>query len=191
MEIYEISALRSAYLAGERPKYLFFWGHAPSPDGRISESCLSQWWDCRFSVDGTEYRCAEQYMMAEKARLFGDGEMLCQIMKAAHPKEMKAYGRAVRGFDKAVWDRRCYGIVRDGNRAKFGQNPELLSFLLGTGTRILVEASPRDRIWGIGMGKQNPDAQDPMKWRGKNLLGFALTEVRDRLAKETVQEGRG
>ena len=83
------------------------------------------------------------------------------------------------GFDKEQWDKACDGIVKRGNQAKFSQNPELKEFLLKTGKRILVEASPRDRIWGIGMGRSNPDAENPLKWKGTNLLGFALTEVRD------------
>ena len=122
-------------------------------------------------------------MMAEKARMFGDKEMLDKIMEASLPKEMKAYGRAVKNFSKEQWDASCYDIVKRGNEAKFSHNSELLIFLKGTRKRILVEASPRDRIWGIGMGKTNPDAECPLKWQGKNLLGFALTEVRDCLLK--------
>ncbi len=183
--IYNLPDLKKAYNAGEKFKFLFFWGHTPSADGRVSETCLSQWWMCRFQADGMEYSCAEQFMMAEKARMFGDQEMLAEIMKASHPKEMKAYGRAVANFDRETWDNACYGIVKKGNYSKFSQNPELLDFLLSTKNRILVEASPRDRIWGIGMGKANPDALCPLKWRGTNLLGFALTEVRDQLLQET------
>ena len=98
---------------------------------------------------------------------------------------------AVRNFDPDRWDAACYDIVKAGNLAKFSQNPELWDYLKSTGTRILVEASPRDRIWGIGMGKSNPDAADPAKWRGTNLLGFALTEVRDiLLEKESGGSGR-
>ncbi|MCI8649796.1 MAG: NADAR family protein [Anaerotruncus sp.] len=179
--VYNLTDLRKACEAGERYKYLFFWRPTPSADGKITETCLGQWWMSDFTVDGITYSCAEQYMMAEKARLFGDAQMLQSILDAKHPKEMKALGRAVRNFDKAVWDARCYEIVRTGNIYKFSQNVQLWEFLAGTRKRILVEASPRDRIWGIGMGAQNPDAQDPMKWRGKNLLGFALTEVRDLL----------
>lgn len=171
--------LRKEYQTGETYKFLFFWGHTPAADGRISETCLSQWWRCRFEVEGVKYSCAEQYMMAEKARMFGDEEMFGKIMESGQPKEMKAYGRAVKEFEKERWDKACYEIVKKGNQAKFSQNPELLEFLLNTRKRILVEASPRDRIWGIGMGKTNPDAENPLKWRGKNLLGFALTEVRD------------
>lgn len=163
-------------------KFLFFWGHTPPENGRINETCFSQWWKCHFTVDGVEYTCAEQYMMAEKARMFHDEEMLVKILEAKHPKEMKAYGRAVKHFDQAVWENCCCEIVKKGNLAKFSQNPELWNFLKNTGSRILVEASPRDRIWGIGMGRSNPDAECPVKWRGTNLLGFALTEVRDLLA---------
>lgn len=181
--ILTIEELRRRFQAGEKFKFLFFWGHTPPADGQINESCFSQWWMCRFAVDGVTYSCAEQYMMAEKARMFHDEEMLQSILEAKHPKEMKAYGRAVKNFDKTLWGNRCSEIVLRGNLAKFGQNPELWAVLNATGGRILVEASPRDCIWGIGMGKQNPDAHNPMKWRGSNLLGFALTETRELLRK--------
>lgn len=183
MICYDLKTLQEAYRSGERCKFLFFWGHTPPADGHVNESCLSQWWMCRFSAGGVEYNCAEQYMMAEKARMFGDNEMLEKIMASKFPKEMKAYGRAVRNFDQAVWSSRCYERVLSGNLAKFGQNADLWEFLAGTKGHILVEASPRDRIWGIGMGKQNPNAQNPTLWRGKNLLGFALTEVRELLQR--------
>lgn len=182
--IYNIGELKKAYNKGEKLRFLFFWGHTPPADGHINESCLSQWWGCYFTVDGIGYTCAEQYMMAEKARMFHDQAMCEQIMLAKHPKEMKAYGRAVSNFDKDLWDQSCYEIVKKANLAKFSQNQELWDFLKSTGKRILVEASPRDRIWGIGMGKNNPDAECPVKWRGANLLGFALTEVRDILLQQ-------
>lgn len=182
--IYNIADLKEAYLAGKKFKFVFFWGHTPSADGVIDASCLSQWWKCSFEVEGVKYCCAEQFMMAQKASLFGDDEMLSAIMQTSNPKEMKAYGRAVRNFDKEKWEEVCYEIVKKGNLAKFSQNPELWEFLKGTRARILVEASPRDRIWGIGMGKTNPDAECPIKWRGTNLLGFALTETRDLLLEK-------
>lgn len=182
--IYNLTDLQNAFSSGEKIKFLFFWGHTQKADGVIDEACLSQWWPCHFQVDGVEYRCAEQFMMAEKARMFGDEDMLACIMEASHPKDMKAYGRAVKHFDKDLWDSRCFDIVKRGNLAKFSQNPELWEFLKNTRSRILVEASPRDRIWGIGMGKNNPAALSPLTWRGANLLGFALTQVRDLLLKE-------
>ncbi|MCG7408325.1 NADAR family protein [Paenibacillus sp. ACRRX] len=181
--IYNIEQLRKAYIAGNTFKFVFFWGHTPPKDGGVDKSCFSQWWMSPFMVEGYEYSCVEQFMMAEKARLFGDGEMLDAILKAKYPKEMKAYGRAVRDFDNDTWDNECYGIVKRGNLAKFSQDPKLGDYLKSTKNRILVEASPRDRIWGIGMGKSNPDVENPIKWRGRNLLGFVLTEVRDELLR--------
>lgn len=182
--IYTLSELRQEYQKGNQYKFLFFWGHTPSADGSVGVSCFSQWWMQDFEIDAVTYCCAEQYMMAEKARLFGDDEMFHSIMGTSYPKEMKAYGRAVKNFDKEVWEQNCYRIVKTASRAKFSQNQELLEFLMNTGKRILVEASPRDRIWGIGMGRSNPDAEDPMKWRGRNMLGFALTQARDELTEE-------
>ena len=181
--VYSLDALQNEYQNGKVYKFLFFWGHTPPPNRSINQSCLSQWWIQDFEIDGVFYLCAEQYMMAEKARLFNDDEMLEQIMQAALPKDMKAYGRAVRNFDQSTWNTHCFEIVKRASRAKFTQNPGLLEFLLKTQKRILVEASPRDRIWGIGMGAKNPNAENPLKWRGQNLLGFALTEVRDEVLR--------
>lgn len=184
MSCYDVETLRERYLAGERCRYVFFWKPQAEADGKPGPGCLGQWWPSRFTVDGVEYRCAEQYMMAEKARLFGDETMLEAILAADDPKTMKACGRGVQGFIQEVWEERCRGIVLQGNLAKFGQDEALKAYLLGTGDRVLVEASPMDRIWGIGMGKNNPDAENPMKWRGKNLLGFTLME-----AREILREG--
>lgn len=178
---YTLTDLQAACLAGQKFKYLLFWGHTAPSDGSINQSCFSQWWPCRFTVDGVEYSCTEQYMMAEKARLFNDSGMLAEIMKAKHPKTMKALGRVVQGFDNEIWEQHCYDIVKKGNLAKFSQNAELGLYLINTNKRILVEASPVDRIWGIGLSKVHPSAEDPLKWRGKNLLGFALTEVKQLL----------
>lgn len=182
--VYNLLDLQKECQKGRIHKFLFFWGHTPQKDGKITETCLSQWWKCNFQVDQILYSCAEQYMMAEKARLFQDEEMLEQIMKAEHPKIMKEFGRAVKNFEHQIWEENCFEIVKRGNKAKFSQNPDLWNYLKSTGTRILVEASPRDRIWGIGLGKSNPDAENPMKWRGENLLGFAITQVRDQLLLE-------
>ena len=182
--IYSLEALQQEYRMGNRYRFLFFWGHTPQPGGGIDRSCLSQWWMQPFVIDGITYTCAEQYMMAEKARLFKDNRMLSKIMAARNPKEMKEYGRSVQNFEGPLWEERSPQIVRTANKAKFSQNQDLLSFLVRTGDSIIVEASPYDKIWGIGMGKNDPDAENPLKWRGKNLLGFALTEVRDILIGE-------
>lgn len=166
-----------------QPKWLFFWGHTPPKDGSISKTCFSQWWQGHsFEVEGDNYLTAEHYMMARKAKLFGDNEMLAKILQCNHPSEAKKLGRQVKNFDPKVWGQECIEIVVQGNVAKFSQHPELNEFLMNTGERILVEASPRDLIWGIGLGKDNPKAREPWNWRGQNLLGFALMEVRSRLA---------
>ncbi len=120
-------------------------------------------------------------MMAEKARLFGDPEMLAEIIQAPSPQAAKALGRKVRNFDADVWSAKCFEIVVNGNVQKFRQNSAMQEFLLSTGNAILVEAAPRDQIWGIGLGEHNERARDPAQWRGQNLLGFALVEVRARL----------
>ena len=157
---------------------LAFYGHVQTGE-TVGDSCLSQWFPCSFAVEGNNYTTAEQYMMAEKARLFGDEEIRQQILREEDPMACKRLGRQVQQFDKDVWDARCGEIVVAGNIAKFSQNPELKAFLLSTGDAILAEGAPRDKIWGIGMGKSNSLAQDPAQWRGRNLLGFALMEVRD------------
>ncbi|MFF3553429.1 NADAR family protein [Streptomyces tsukubensis] len=167
--------------AGERVKYVFFWGAVPRPDGQVSASCLSQWAHSPFVVDGVRYATAEHWMMASKARLFGDPEAERMALEAAHPAEAKRAGGLVRGFDEDVWRRERSGIVRTGNVHKFAQHPGLGAFLLGTGERVLVEASPRDRIWGIGLTADDERAADPLRWRGLNLLGFALMEAREEL----------
>ena len=166
-------------------KYLFFWGHRPSRDGTISASVFSQWWEGHpFEEDGICYDSAEHYMMAGKARLFKDHEIFEKIIQSQSPAEAKKLGRQVRNFDGEIWDKHSREIVVQGNYLKFSQHPELREFLLNTGNRIIVEASPRDRIWGIGLGKDNPAASHPSQWRGKNYLGFCLMEVRDKLMKE-------
>lgn len=166
---------------GTRIKFLHFWGHTPRRDGSLGPSCFSQWWPSPFTVDGVEYATAEHWMMASKARLFGDAEAERAALTAANPALAKKAGRMVRGFDEAAWRRERYGIVLAGSLHKFGQDEALRDYLLATGDRVLVEASPLDRIWGIGLAADAPEAEDPRRWRGLNLLGFALTEARERL----------
>lgn len=124
-------------------------------------------------------------MMASKARLFRDGTMLKDILAARDPKTAKALGRKVSNFDQAVWKANCSKLVVEGNVAKFSQNDDMKEFLLGTGDKVIVEAAPRDCIWGIGMGKDNPKALNPATWRGQNLLGFALMYVRQAMRRPT------
>ncbi|MFI1357525.1 NADAR family protein [Streptomyces sp. NPDC020898] len=167
--------------AGAKVKYLHFWGHRPFPDGRVGASCLSQWWPSAFSVAGVEYATAEHWMMAAKARLFEDAEAELRAVTAPNPALAKKAGRLVRGFDEAVWERERFGIVVEGSVHKFAAHADLRGFLLGTGDRVLVEASPMDRVWGIGLAADDEAAMDPARWRGPNLLGFALMVARERL----------
>ncbi|MGC4750527.1 NADAR family protein [Micromonospora sp. DT201] len=174
--------LRALAAAGGRIKYLFFWGHQPQPDGSIGPGCLSQWWPAPFVVDGIRYATAEHYMMVGKARLFGDEAIAAQMLTAPHPGAVKALGRQVRDFDQATWDAYSFGLVVAGNVAKFSQHPNLGQYLSRTGNRVLVEASPVDQVWGIGLSTTDPRAQDLAQWRGRNLLGFALMHARAQLA---------
>ena len=123
-------------------------------------------------------------MMAEKARLFSDDDVLEKILAAKSPAEAKKLGREVRRFTPDLWDKQKYQIVKAGCFHKFSQHQPLAEFLLRTYDRILVEASPVDPIWGIGLAADAADAENPTNWRGQNLLGFALMEVRDELKQQ-------
>ncbi|MDF2191057.1 NADAR family protein [Paraflavitalea sp. CAU 1676] len=178
---YSLEILRRQVEAGQAVEYFYFWGHTPKQAGTVDKSCLSQWFPASFEVDGVTYLTAEHWMMAHKALLFGDREAFEEVISCIKPAVAKEIGRKVRNFDDATWKEKRYAIVVEGSYHKFSQHEELRQFLLYTGQKIIVEASPRDRIWGIGMGQNNPDAMNPFKWRGGNLLGFALMEARDRL----------
>jgi ribA/ribD-fused uncharacterized protein len=156
--------------------YIFFWRQTEVPFG-----VFSQWSMQNFTVNEIVYSCTEQYMMAEKARLFGDTDTEAEIMSATKPNDFKRLGRKVKNFDQTTWEKSAFNIVVEGNIAKFQQNPELLAILLATGNSILVEASPYDKIWGIGMKSSDKRATTPTQWLGDNLLGQALMKVRDRL----------
>ena len=149
-------------------KYYFFYG-----------GFLSQWWRSDFEVDGVTYNTAEQYMMAGKARLFEDEEVLGRILESKNPSEQKAFGRVVRNFVKSEWDAVSRDIVYEGNYAKFTQNEDLKEKLLSTDPLILVEASPYDIIWGIGLSATDAQRLDPKNWQGMNWLGEVCTKVRE------------
>ena len=169
--------------SGQRPKYVFFWGHREN--AAVDKSCFSQWYQAAFEIDGIRYATAEHYMMASKARLFNDLATLEKILSSTKPEVAKKLGREVNGYDEAIWLHHRFEIVVSANLAKFSQHPSLSSFLLGTHNRILVEASPVDKIWGIGLAQDHPDAVNPRAWQGLNLLGFALMEVREQLVSST------
>lgn len=166
---------------GRAFKYVFFWGHEPEVDGRVGRECLSQWWPSAFIEDGRSFSSAEHYMMAHKAWLFGDDECAERILAASHPGAAQRLGRTVQGFDQEHWSEERFGIVVRGNLAKFGQHSDLRAYLLGTRERVLVEASPVDQIWGVGLAADDSRVGEPSKWRGLNLLGFALMAARSEL----------
>ena len=161
----------------ETDKLLLFWGGWPS-----------QWHPARFAVGGVEYNCCEQYMMAEKARVFGDDGALAEVLASSSPREQKAIGRRVANFDAEVWKGVCRGIVYAANLARFSQDAEMRRTLLATADKTIVEASPFDRIWGVGLSQDHPEATDPAQWRGTNWLGIALMQVRETL--RAADEGR-
>lgn len=139
---------------------------------------FSQWYYSPFVVDGWEYSHAEQYMMAMKAELFGDDDSLNKIMNEDDPSEQKALGKKVKNFDKIKWEAVAKDFVFKANMAKFTQNAYLKSYILSTEDETLVEASPTDTIWGIGLAETDPRALDPKQWRGTNWLGEVLMNVR-------------
>lgn len=142
---------------------------------------MSQWFSASFKIDDTTYATAEHYMMAEKARLFKDEKLRSLILQAASPNEAKGLGRKIKNFDEEVWCANRFEIVVKGSIEKFSQNPRLGNYLKSTAPTILVEASPVDAIWGIGLHRDDPSAGDPASWNGLNLLGFALMKARDTL----------
>ncbi len=159
--------------------FLFFWGHTPGPG--TGPWCLSQWWPAPFTVDGREYATAEHWMMWHKAVLFGDERVAEAVLAAPKPARAKALGRQVQGFTREKWERERFAIVVAGSVAKFAAHDDLRAYLLGTGDRVLVEASPNDAVWGIGIAASHPDAPHPERWPGTNLLGLALMEARAQL----------
>ena len=163
--------------------FIYFWKHDEEKD-KITKACLSQWYPSTFIVDGVTYNCAEQYMMAEKARIFGYEEIRQQILAEYSQMAMKKLGRKVKNYDDAVWKSVRFDVVVKGNLAKFSQNEKLRNFLISTDDKVLVEASPKDEVWGIGLDEHSSEASSPWKWKGTNLLGFALMEVRDKLRKQ-------
>ncbi len=156
-------------------RYVMFW-KPPAP--------FCQWTASPFELNGIAYNCAEQFMMAEKARLFGDSSSEQRILAAVSPEQQKTLGKSIVDFDSSAWAKTRLDVVIRGNIAKFRQNPEFKKALLETRDRILVEASPFDNVWGIGLAANDPKAYQQEHWTGLNLLGRALTEVRSLLGRE-------
>lgn len=162
--------------------YTFFWE---------TTSAFSQWHPARFvDASGVQFHAAEQYMMFHKALLFKDYASSQKILHARHPREQKDLGRQVLGFEPVRWEQAREQIVYQGNKLKFLQNSSMLGELLATAGTELVEASPDDCIWGIGWRATDPQAQDPSQWRGLNLLGKVLTQLREDILGFAAQGDR-
>lgn len=191
---YSIKSVKKELEKNPNKPIIYFWGHTPNPK-KITTACLSQWYDCTFkaeilrSQEKVVFHTAEQFMMASKALLFDDMETYGKIMNESNPSAYKKLGRLVKNFDPKRWDEVKFDIVVEGNKAKFSQNEELKQFLLSTNDAILVEASPYDRVWGIGIDKDTAIKGGIDQWKGENLLGFALMEVRNQiLFDDYIQE---
>lgn len=170
---------------GNEPEYIYFWGHRPLPD-RIGPSCMSQWFASGFEYEGKYFHTAEHWMMYHKAMVAYDRAAAAAVLADPDPRAAKAIGRKVKNYDDKLWAIRKYPIVVQGNVLKFGGSRKLKEYLLSTGDAVLVEASPYDDQWGIGMNAEEAQRlNDPAQWRGMNLLGWALME-----AREVLREGR-
>ncbi|WP_321935447.1 NADAR family protein [Paraburkholderia sp. J8-2] len=154
-----------------------------------AEDALSNWHQCQFAFRGVEFTCVEQFMMYAKAMLFDDRSTASEILAARAPREQKRLGRTVMHFDESLWVAKRESIVTVGCREKFRQNPGLAAQLIATGNTTLVEASPYDSIWGVGLAWNDPRILDQRCWRGTNLLGKALTKVRHLLIVEGGEPG--
>ncbi len=181
---YSLTWLQNQIEKGIQQDFLLFWGHTQKQEEVIDKSCFSQWFPSPFTIDGVTYRTAEHWMMVQKALLFNDHDIAEKVIAAEKPASAKSLGRQVKNFSAETWDRLACSIVVEGNKHKFSQHDRLKEYLLQTGNKTLVEASPTDTIWGIGLPQDAKDATNPFKWRGTNLLGFALMEVRDFLKQQ-------
>ena len=163
--------------------YIYFYGHRKQHG---DYACFSNWYPTKFTCDefGKTFANVEQYMMWRKAVLFKDPKKALQIMATNNPGACKKLGRQVSGFDQTVWDENCEEIVTRGCFLKFSQNEDLKNILLSTGEATLAEASPYDRIWGIGLSVSQAQGKTEADWKGKNLLGNCLMTVREELTKE-------
>lgn len=173
-----ISCLESKYSA----KFLYFWGHENSRSS-INKSCLSQWYSSAFEDNSTVFKTAEHYMMYHKAIYFGESVIANKILESKSPGEAKNLGRTIGSFIDSEWELVRFQIVVHGNFLKFTQNPELGRFLINTNERVLVEASPIDLIWGVGLSVDDERINDVKQWKGDNLLGYALMKVRNLLVQ--------
>ena len=157
----------------ETATHIYFWG-----------TYLSNWHKCVFKDDQFLYPSSEAYLMTQKALLFGDIESATKIIKTREPRKQKALGRLVKGFNDTVWNQHKFEIMVKGLFLKFSQNKSLKNQLLATGSKTLVEGSPYDKIWGVGLKWDDPRILDEANWKGENRLGQALMIIREMMIFE-------
>lgn len=174
---YSLEKLRKDFNSGKKIDFLFFYGHT-NDKKEVTKSSLSQWYIKDFRDNDLVFNCMEKYMMYNKALLFDDKDIANEILNNNQPKAIKELGRKVKNFNDEIWDKMKYKIVFTGNYYKFSQNTDLRNFLISTKNKVLVEASPYDKVWGIKMKYDDENIENPFYWKGENLLGFALMEVR-------------
>ena len=179
---YDLTWLKQQYDSGTQPEFLFFSEMPAGPHSSSAHMMLAQWYPSGFSVQGDQYLHAAHWMMVQKAKLFDDDEAAASLLTLKDNREIKSRGRHIVGFDQRRWDDNKYSIVVLGNLHKFSQHPILRAYISETRPMVLTEANPDDGVWGIGMQENAPGATNPHHWRGLNLLGFALMEVRDILS---------
>jgi ribA/ribD-fused uncharacterized protein len=150
---YDIKWLIDQYENGETLEFLYFWGHSNTYNQDVGKFCFSQWFESIFIVEGKTYYNAEQWMMAQKAQLFEDDMVYEQILATSRPADVKELGRKVKGFNEEIWNEKRFEIVKLGNIHKFNQNRAFGNYLLKTENKIIIEASPNDAVWGIGLHK--------------------------------------
>lgn len=157
--------------------YTFFW-QTGSP--------FSNWHPSLYTYNDIAFNCSEQGVMWSKAKLFGDEKIADEILKCttSQQKKMKTLGREIRSFKESTWKKNKVRIYKQHCYEKFSQNKHLKEKLLETGSNLLVEASPHDRIWGIGLNEKSAKKIHPTKWPGLNLLGKLLTEIRDEFKED-------
>lgn len=156
-------------------EFTFFWK---------DKDCFSNWYMSEFTQGDITFNCSEQAFMYHKALLFDDKKTAEKVLNTKHPRDQKALGREVKNFDSKIWDKISPKVMYEVNELKFSQNPDLYKQLMETGDTELVEASPKDKVWGIGLEETHPDAENKLKWRGRNLLGQVLTELREEFKKQ-------
>lgn len=176
---YIVAMFNEIHIAPETANMVFFWKPQPKRYGQVDEACCCQWWLEDFAFEGVTFRSAEHAMMYGKAKMFGDADIMRQVLLEPKPSEVKKLGRKVKNFSDPIWNEKSYALVLEINKAKFTQSPRLKKWLMTQpDNTVFVEASPFDELWGIKRandGKLN--LHDIQTWKGYNKLGFAITQV--------------